>query len=767
MKTSLRNLCLAVFFSLSYANAQVQVIPQVADGGGWATTIVLTNTTATAQTAVLKFNQSIGTSGGTQAWTPPFMESVTLSAISLPAGATLFLHTPGTASVLSQGWGELDAVAGVAGYAIFTSHAPGNPAQDATAPAVTAATRILVPFDNSSGLITAVAVVNPNATPETILVNIKTSDGAVSNGTLPSQPAKGQKTFLMPTAYPETAGKSGLAEFYTNSGTISIIALRANPSGAFTSAPVYSESGPPILGGTSHPVGANFSKMVASTSLAASQRLIIPQVADGDGWRSTIVLINTSASAELVTLKFNQRIGTAGATMLWNPPFNESVSLTNLSLPGGTALFLHTPGSAATLTQGWGELDADPAVVGYAIFTSAAPGNPAQDATAPAGLSATRILVPFDNTSGFIAAVAIANPNAAGETVSVNIRTSDGVTSTTTLPSLPANGQTTFLMPTQFPGTAGKSGLAEFFVNSGSFSIIALRANPSGAFTAAPVYFETGAPIISTGGGTTIGKIVQGSLALSKISFFLPSSSTPFESESMSGSFSAYTQAELNLQHGQIQIGACSISDFTYDLNQPPPNAADTQLDAGATIPVSGPNLASGSFLASIPGSTGPVYRKMLTVGTLSDGAYTLTGNGGTEIGPFTVSGAFPGSFAVTNFASITAINRATPLTVSWTGTGFSRVEILLSSANFTDTTSHNVSVLCLVPATPASFTVSADILSHLLPVANDSLSGFGLLEVVANSEAPFTAKIVKTGANIDSGFLELSRGYGINVPIN
>ena len=36
--------------------------------------------------------------GATSTWTPPFMESVTLSAISLPAGATLFLHTPGTAA---------------------------------------------------------------------------------------------------------------------------------------------------------------------------------------------------------------------------------------------------------------------------------------------------------------------------------------------------------------------------------------------------------------------------------------------------------------------------------------------------------------------------------------------------------------------------------------------------------------------------------------------------------------------------------------------
>ena len=63
---------------------------------------VSNDTTATVQPAVLKFNQAT-TGGATVPWTPPFMESVTLSAISLPAGATLFLHTPDTASTLTQG----------------------------------------------------------------------------------------------------------------------------------------------------------------------------------------------------------------------------------------------------------------------------------------------------------------------------------------------------------------------------------------------------------------------------------------------------------------------------------------------------------------------------------------------------------------------------------------------------------------------------------------------------------------------------------------
>jgi hypothetical protein len=64
------------------------MISQVADGDGWGTTIVLTNT-GVAQTAQLTFTRA--SVRGDTAWTPPF-ETVNLSAISLAAGAALFLH---------------------------------------------------------------------------------------------------------------------------------------------------------------------------------------------------------------------------------------------------------------------------------------------------------------------------------------------------------------------------------------------------------------------------------------------------------------------------------------------------------------------------------------------------------------------------------------------------------------------------------------------------------------------------------------------------
>jgi hypothetical protein len=245
------------------ALADTQIIPQVADGVGWSTTIVLANKTSSTQSVTLSFTDT--TTSAIKPWTPPFVESVSLSSISLAAGSTLFLHTPGTSDTLTQGWGQLDAATGVTGYAIFTQRVSGRPAQDGTAPAVSASSRILVPFDNTTGLVSAIAVANPTNGAETVFANVRTSDGTFS-GTVATLPANGQTTFLLKDVFTSTAGKSGLAEFYVASGSIAIIALRANGI-AFTAAPVYLQTGNPIIGAPN------------SGQPGATQTQVIPQVA--------------------------------------------------------------------------------------------------------------------------------------------------------------------------------------------------------------------------------------------------------------------------------------------------------------------------------------------------------------------------------------------------------------------------------------------------------------------------------------------------------
>jgi hypothetical protein len=258
--TRLSFLGAALLFASSVANAQCAgtggpgtVIPQIVDGGAWVTTIVLTNPSSIQETINLVFFQDAG-GGVTQPWVLNFVEMTSAQAqpLTVAPGSTLFLHTLGTAVDATVGWGLLSAYAGcgsvaVSGYAISTRRIPGRTDQEATGQAAPVASRYLVPFDNTGGSVTTVAIVNPNMTPqETISIGIRTSDGIVSQEPAITLPLGGHASFSFPVQFPATAGKTGLAEFYNYPEGFSILALHFS-SGAFTTAPVYSVAGSPII----------------------------------------------------------------------------------------------------------------------------------------------------------------------------------------------------------------------------------------------------------------------------------------------------------------------------------------------------------------------------------------------------------------------------------------------------------------------------------------------------------------------------------------
>ncbi len=227
--------------------SQALIIPQIVDGEVWQTTIVLTNTSTSSTNASLSFFQET-TGNATVPWNLSFLEVGSTQTINLAASETLLLHTPGTAAALSVGWAQLTAGPSVVAYAIFTKRPLGLPAQVGTAPALAGTSRVLVPFDNTSGNVESMALVNPSGNPETVAVNFRTTAGTITQSALANVPAYGHIAFTFPAQFGSTAGQSGLAEFYTASGTIAILALNFNPEGSLTTAPVYPQSGSPIIG---------------------------------------------------------------------------------------------------------------------------------------------------------------------------------------------------------------------------------------------------------------------------------------------------------------------------------------------------------------------------------------------------------------------------------------------------------------------------------------------------------------------------------------
>ena len=122
----------------------------------------------------------------------------------------------------------------------------------------------------------------------------------------------------------------------------------------------------------------------------------------------------------------------------------------------------------------------------------------------------------------------------------------------------------------------------------------------------------------------------------------------------------------------------------------------------------------------------------------LVPGAYTITGTGGADVGPFNTTftiAALPTLVSPVNNASVT---RSSGMTVTWTG-GSGNVVIELASP--TDNTGTNgAGAVCSVPASAGTFTIPPYVLLAF-PASNSAAFAFSTA-----AAAPFTA----TGLNLE-----------------
>jgi hypothetical protein len=219
------------------------------------------------------------------------------------------------------------------------------------------------------------------------------------------------------------------------------------------------------------------------------------------------------------------------------------------------------------------------------------------------------------------------------------------------------------------------------------------------------------------------------------------------------------------MQNSGPLFGYCRVYDRTYPAGGIDPATPTSSLDAGSRLSLSGPNLSAGFGLGSIASPLGPVYSNSPTPGTLTAGSYTLSGTGGSGIGAFSTSTVFPSSFTVTNWDSITSINRSQPLTFNWTGSAFDQVAVVLSTAVIASGTQHISTINCTIPGALGTYTIPTAALAYLSPAATTGTS-FGTFSVQATS-APgrFTANLTK-GGTIDLGLFGANLGYSKNIAV-
>jgi len=254
------------------------------------------------------------------------------------------------------------------------------------------------------------------------------------------------------------------------------------------------------------------------------------------------------------------------------------------------------------------------------------------------------------------------------------------------------------------------------------------------------------------------GSFTVGSFALTQISQTVPSVGS-VKINSAAGQFIRYSGLQLaGLSQAQAQTsttGGCYIVPASTDSAEVIPTGNLVGLDAG-NVTLNGPAASNISNRAFTQDAKSKFYSLSLAtegipilgaVGTIVGGTYTLAGAGGKDVGGFNGSLTLGSPLTITGGLPST-VNRATGLTLSWTGGNASDLVQIVGNSS-----SGQISgtFVCTTTAGTGGFTVPSSILTQL-PVSTVT-SGVpnGYLSVLSGATSTFTAPLV-AGGSLDAG---------------
>jgi hypothetical protein len=411
---------------LATAVPATQTISHIANGGGWKSTIVVLNTDTVPASITLRF-----WGDGGNPWKIPLVGDGATAELTamIPVGGSRTIQTDGLATDVTVGWAELISSNSVGGTAIFGLQIAGQPDSEAAVPITSGADRrFLLPFDNSPGFATGIAVANPSASASaTVSVVFRDPSGNLTGiGDPIVLPPHGHKALVLPAS----SGLQGVAEFTSPNVDVVGLGIRAHGR-AFTS--VESLADVPASGKT------------------------ISHLADGGGWKTTIILVNADSRPATFTIRFWQDNGLPLTLPLVDE--NNASSLSGTIAPGGSRT-IRSSGTTSNLSTGWADLVTTFAIGGTSIFGAQQEGQPDSEAAVPiiAG-GANRFVAPFDGSLGFATGIAFANPNTtqAANVLVVFRDTSGNQIGAPVTYLAPPNGHTAAVLPINGPGVVSVS----------------------------------------------------------------------------------------------------------------------------------------------------------------------------------------------------------------------------------------------------------------------------------------------------------------------
>jgi hypothetical protein len=385
------------------------------------------------------YNQSILASG--LALTYHFINGVygppaapTSKTYSIPNLGGMSVITDGLGSNLTAGYATIQPDPGnttPAGVAIFGYRPNGVLVTEAGVPASPLIRSGRIYAEVAGPVNTGLAMANPNPLTATVSFYFTDSTGATSHSGTTTLPPNGKiAAFLDQVPF---SGGSNLQGTFTFSSDqpVAAIALR----GLTNERNEFLISTLPVI------------DMSAAAGTATA---VLPDFADGGGWRTQIILINPTASAMSGTIGFISPAGTATGTPV------------QFSIPPGSSFKQVTAGTAAAVQGGSVQIvpaagSATPASV--AIFSYRPAGFTVSEAAVmPSAGTALRMYVEASGIPATIGSiqsgVAVTNLDSATASVTFDLTDLTGKSLGSTSFSLPGNGQMAKFLNEIFPSLA-------------------------------------------------------------------------------------------------------------------------------------------------------------------------------------------------------------------------------------------------------------------------------------------------------------------------
>jgi hypothetical protein len=220
----------------------------------------------------------------------------------------------------------------------------------------------------------------------------------------------------------------------------------------------------------------------------------IPGSARGT-WTTSMVFLNVSAEAATVQVKF---YSSAGQPLILPVTGVGPVSQHQFIVPFNGTVWVDFDESAIPLGVGWAEVTTSASVRGQGIYRTRIPGKPVSEAAVPLlvrepsvcivpipGSAASfpeALILPFDNTKGYVSSMAFANTTAAAATIEIEFLDEAGTLLHTIQPQLTGRGHFAF-ETTDYAAVIGKKGQVRVKKNPEKFTGIAFLFSPDGPFT--------------------------------------------------------------------------------------------------------------------------------------------------------------------------------------------------------------------------------------------------------------------------------------------